>query len=234
VGTAKYKVNFIGNYKGTAAISGEFAINAVALSDTTEGLEITVPDKVYTKAGIYKSVPYVSIDGVALKSSDYTVTYYLDKELKTEMKGKSTVSLGADETSATVWVKIVGKGNYLSADANAYATASYEVSPATDKFDLSKAVITFEGGAKTVKAEYTGKAVEPTVTIGKGKNAKEVPAGSYEVIYVNNVNKGKATVVVVPAAGSTECVGSKTATFSIVAQKVSASLLENLFSKLTQ
>jgi hypothetical protein len=242
VGTAKYKVNFLGNYKGTAAISGEFVVNPVALDNRTvgsetDGLEITVPDKIYTKSGIYKSAPYVSINGVALKSSDYTVTYYLDETLQTEMKGANKVTLGADETSKTVWVKIVGKGNYRVDNAELYATASYKVYSNSGEgvIDLSKAVITFADGKTTTKAEYTGKKVEPTVVVkdGKGSDAKEISAASYEVVYVNNVNKGKATVVIKPAENS-KCVGSKTATFSIVAQKLSSTLLDNLLGKNTQ
>jgi uncharacterized repeat protein (TIGR02543 family) len=239
-GTAKYKVNFLGNYKGTAAISGQFEVNRVTLSDKTEGLEITVPDKVYKKAGIYKSAPYVTINGVALKSSDYTVTYYLDEKLETEMKGKSTVSIPASDTSATVWVKIVGKGNYLSDDATAYAKASYQVrsQSGADTVDLSKARITIKDGQKKLtKTEYTGKEIEPTVVV-EVKNGKkwdivpEISEGSttanYTVTYVNNVNKGKATVVV---TGAGNYVGSKTATFSIVAKNVKnlTDLLKDLF-----
>jgi hypothetical protein len=183
----------------------------------------------------------VTINGVALKSSDYTVTYYLDKELKTEMKGKSTVSIPASDTSATVWVKIVGKGNYLSADASAYAKASYQVrsQSGADTVDLSKARITIkdEKGTKLTKAEYTGKEIEPAVVV-EVKNGKqwvtvpEISKGSttanYTVTYVNNVNKGKATVVV---TGAGNYVGSKTATFSIVAKNVKnlTDLMKDLF-----
>jgi hypothetical protein len=136
-------------------------------------------------------------------------------------------------------VKITGKlnGNYAG-DTTQYATTSYQVWSAADKVDLSKARITFKNGEnKLTKAEYTGNEVEPTVVVEvkNGKKWETVPQtveGSaelnYTVEYVNNVNKGKATVVV---TGTGKYVGSKTATFSIVAQKVKNSLLSSLFHK---
>jgi hypothetical protein len=238
---AKYTITFLGNYKGSKAVSGTFKITPVTLNDETEGLKIAAADKVYKKAGIYKSAPYVSINGVALKASDYTVSYYLDDQYTQEMKsgkGGYKVDLNGN-SSQTIYVKITGKlnGNYAG-DTTQYATTSYQVWSAADKVDLSKARITFKDGEnKLTKAEYTGNEVEPMVVVEvkNGKKWETVPQtveGSaelnYTVEYVNNVNKGKATVVV---TGTGNYVGSKTATFSIVAQKVKNSLLSSLFHK---
>ncbi|MDE6699487.1 MAG: hypothetical protein K2K10_00505, partial [Acetatifactor sp.] len=53
----------------------------------------------------------------------------------------------------------------------------------------------------------------------------------YTVVYVNNKNKGKATVIITAAEDSTKYVGSKTAKFSIVAKslKTLPDLMSNLF-----
>ena len=59
---AKYTVTFLGNYKGS---------KAALLSNATAGLKIVVADKSYKNPGLYKSAPYVTINSVMLKSSDY-------------------------------------------------------------------------------------------------------------------------------------------------------------------
>ena len=145
VGTAKYTIKFMGNYKGSAPVKGEFTIKATSLSNATPGIKIVVGDKVYGgKANTYKSVPLISIDGVALKASDYTATYYKDAELTNQIIGKNKVSLGEDEESATIYVKIVGKKNYASSNGE-YATAKYKVTKKAT-YDLSKAKVSFWNG----------------------------------------------------------------------------------------
>ncbi|MDE7114481.1 MAG: hypothetical protein K2O57_09910, partial [Acetatifactor sp.] len=157
---AKYTVTFLGNYKGSAAIKKTFEITAASLKDLEDAGELTAisADKAYTKPAIIKSAPYVLVNGVALKSSDYTVKYYLNEEMTTEMKGKDKVTLGADETSKTVWVKITGKKNY-----SGEVTTSYDVLSTTGKTDISKAKITVKdsAGKKQSKVEYSGEAVYP-------------------------------------------------------------------------
>lgn len=233
VGTAKYTVTFLGNYKGSTPVKGgTFKINPAPLSDDLDGLKIVAGDKVYSgKPNVYKSIPLVSVDGVLLKKSDYTVTYYKDAQMKDEITGKNKVALEDGQDSVTVYVKLVGKGNYVASNG-AYATATYEVckKPAND---LSKARVTFvdASGNKLTKAEYTGNEIEPAVKveIKNGKTWTEVPADKYEVTYFNNVNKGTASVVV--TATGEDYAGSKTAKFKIVAKNLKSlsDLLKDLF-----
>jgi len=233
VGTAKYTVTFLGNYKGSTPVKGgTFKIHPAPLSDDLDGLKIVAGDKVYSgKPNVYKSIPLVSVDGVLLKKSDYTVTYYKDAQMKDEITGKNKVALEDGQDSVTVYVKLVGKGNYVASNG-AYATATYEVckKPAND---LSKARVTFKdaSGNKLTKAEYTGNEIEPAVKveIKNGKTWTEVPADKYEVTYFNNVNKGTASVVV--TATGEEYAGSKTAKFKIVAKNLKSlsDLLKDLF-----
>ena len=231
---AKFTVTGIGNYKGSKAANNKFTINAVVLnnnknSGSTEGLKIISKDMVFKKAGVYKSAPYVDLDGVTLKRSDYTVSYYLDDPRDNPsprvMDSHNKVTAG----DTTVWVKVVGKGNYKSDDNTCYAVGSYKVCAKPDTgIDLSKAKISFKDSKGTAikKTEYTGNPidgdnikVEVTCKVN-GQNKVLEENKDYTVEFVNNVNKGKATVIIKGAEGQTAYVGSKTATFSIVARKL--------------
>jgi hypothetical protein len=225
VGTAKYTVSFLGNYKGSKAVSGTFEIHAASLSNG----KVAAGDKIYTgKSGTYVSKPIVTLNGVALKASDYTVRYYQDADRTQEITGKSKLTLPDGAPSATVYVEVSGKGNYAGNDSVAVGT--YQVCRKSESMtDLSKARVTFweekqTGGrtelVKLTKAEYTGSAQTPIVLVEykDGNEWKTVPEEQYEVTYTNNVEKGKATVVV--NGTGTGFVGSKTAAFSITARNV--------------
>ncbi len=77
-----------------------------------------------------------------------------------------------------------------------------------------------ENDKKLTKVQYTGEELEPAVKVElkNGKNWEVVPADQYEVSYVNNVNKGRATAVI--TADSDVYVSGKTANFNIVAQSL--------------
>lgn len=242
-GSAKAKANitFIGNYKGCPKKPLLFSITPATISKDT--VTVFAADKIFKNKGIYKSVPsviYEDADGAKtlLKKSDYDVKYYLDKDCTDakEMKGGTKV-----ETANTpVYVKVTGKGNYATPSDKPVAIGEYKVCELGTKQDLSKAKVEFGKKGTTADAftkvnsiEYTGKAITfnnddsdyvTKVTIGKGKNATVVSSDKYTVkYYANNINKGTATIVIVPTdAGSAEFIGGKTATFKIVAQKVPA------------
>ena len=227
-GTAKYTITFLGNYKGTKAVKGSFTIVPAGLSELYRAGEaqIMIGDKAYTgKAGTYVSAPIIRIGDTLLKKSDYTCTYYADEGLQNPVGKGNLISLTDDQPYATVYVKIFGKGNYAENAAagnttDGYLVLTYQVRKAT--YDLSKAKVTVVDAnqKKLSRVEYTGQAIEPAVvvTIGSGKNMVTVPADQYVVTYAGNVNKGKATVIV--NGTSDACVGSKTATFTIVSGKL--------------
>lgn len=206
---AKFTISFLGNYKGIQKQTRIFAIEKAELGDST----VIIPDAVYKKTpGIYKSVPYVieSETGRLIKASNYTVTYYTDPARNMEMKGKNKVAAGD-----TVYVKLEAKpnSNYKSVKP---LVKTYQVANA---IDLSKAKISFmsaETGTSTKSAEYTGQKItdhEIKVLVnGKPADADMI------VTYANNIDKGKATVIVT-GTGKPECryTGCKKATFQIVA-----------------
>ncbi len=228
---AKYTVQFTGNYKGSTPVKGTFTIYPAPLSDKLSGLEIIVGDKAYTgKPDVYASKPIVMVGGVLLKTSDYTVTYYKDAKLTEQISGKNKVFMADGEDSVTVYVKLVGKGNYAPSNEE-YATAEYQVCK-TPAYDLDKARVTlWDGDKKLTKAEYTGLAIEPAVRVEVkiGKTWTEVPADKYEVYYSNNVNKGTASVTI--TATGEDYAGSKTAKFKIAAKNLKSlkDLLKDLF-----
>ncbi|MCM1113635.1 MAG: GDSL-type esterase/lipase family protein [Muribaculum sp.] len=237
--SAKYTITFLGNYKGSAAIKNQtFTVLAADLAamESDGSLSVKSADKAYTKKGQYKSAPYVLVDGVLLKSSEYSVKYYLDPataESRTEMKGK--IELGEGEDSKTVYVAVTGKKNYTGTVETQYEVKKHEAGKTTD---ISKATITLkdQDGNKQSKMEYTGEAVYPgQIAIKVNKDTAEVvltpdASGSWDndnfaVEFVNNIEKGKATVII---TGKGDYVGSKTATFNVVAQKIKSDIWSNL------
>ncbi len=220
---ATCKISFIGNYKGSKALVRKFNITAAVMDDVdkiNESVSVAVADMVYTgKPGAYKSIPYVTVNGVLLKSSDYNVSYYKDVDRSQVIDGKtasSSVDL-TDSDKQTVYMKIEGKGNY-----EGILTAQYDVYKLIEgTIDLSKAKVTIVGGNKV---EYTGEGVAPDIEIkyksDSGWKTIDVDdIGTYiTVTYINNVNKGKATVMV--NGNGDRYVGSKTATFNVVSKSM--------------
>lgn len=224
---AKFTVSFIGNYKGRKSVPKTFRIEPAVFNASV--LTVVASDMIYKKPGKYVSAPIVTANGVLLGSKDYTVTYWIgDKEI-------TNVRDLRPEADIT-WVDIVikGKGNYESAEIK--VPDCYSVRKVgTGIYDLSQAKITMKGNIKKAipAQEYTGSGVEPAIDLwikvdGVWKTASEIGLtadSDYTVSYVNNVSRGKGTVVV--RSLSTRTAGSKSAKFTIGQSKLS-SLIERL------
>ncbi len=212
VGTGKYAVSFIGNYAGHASISNKlFSIKAAPF----EGAKAKSADLIYTKPGKYLSAPMVSIDKVQLSAKDYSVRYF---DGDTELTSKSRLTLDSDTTAKEITVKVTGKGNYQSQEI----TTTYSVHKADSTVvNLTKVkIVAKEKNSKgkdvaVGKQEYTGKSIRPEirVLIKQGKVWTEVPRNVYSVNYINNVNRGKATIII--TGDGTNSVGSKKVNFTI-------------------
>ena len=184
----------------------------------------------YTKAGKYLAAPYVNVNGVVVAKGDYNVTYKINGN--DISKAKIDDSYFAD--SNVVKVDVTIDFNKKTPKFTGTLETSYDIVKAEgyDKTrDLSKAKITIidsETGKKTTNLLYTGQPVELggryklTVTFGNGKNAVTLVEGAdFEIIkesYSNNVNKGKATVVINAKDGS-GYFGSKVISFNITNNK---------------
>ena len=171
-----------------------------------------------------KSVPYVSIDGIQLKqNTDYTVTYwYKDQQIN-----PNKIKFDANEEVHEITVKITGKGNYLGETLETGYTVK-KLKAQMTAVDLTKAKIYAKGTKKAVSNQlYTGEGLEPEIDVYVkiGKTWTKVDESLYTVTYVNNIERGKARILV---NGDGEgAIGSKTGTFKIV--KWQFSLLNLLF-----
>ncbi len=225
IGTARYNITFLGNYKGIKGLdrqTGTFAITAAELSG--QNWQAAALDKVYRKPGIYKTKVYVSVDRVLLKPADYTVTYELSDG--TEMKGANKLDL--DKVSGTVTVRIRGKGNYAG---EGEILTSYEVRPKVQgQIDLSNAKLTVveENTAQRLRSvQYDGTVKKPQllIQVKDGRSYRELSREEYDALaphitYVNNLNKGKATVIV--NGDGVLFTGSKSAAFTIAQRNLTA------------
>lgn len=237
---ATYTITFMGNYKGKYK-SEKFSITPAALASDTQGIRVDIPDKLGAKAAVYKSTPYVTIGGVLVNASEYKVEYFVDEECTKPVDNKTNKITPADD-GTDVFVKITSKGkNFAVAEADKELKGSFKVWKTPDKTkDISKAKITFhetKGAAKKVtKVDYQGIEVYPTVIkVVMGTTPYEIEiteddikdgkleateAFPFECTFVNNINKGKATVIVKPGNGNDTFKGGKTATYSIAARKL--------------
>ncbi len=223
VGTGKYTVTFLGNYKGHAAIKNQtFAIKAASFAKATAVCE----DKIYTKPGKYLSAPMVMVGSSLLSAGDYTAKYYdgeYSDSKEITAKNKLKTELAEGEKSREIIVVITGKGNYQGQRI----FASYKVVRADDTvINLSKAkIVSRDKDAKgkdvaVPTQAYTGGRIEPEirVLVKKGKSWEEVDASAYAVTYVNNVKCGSATVIV--TGNGDGAVGSASGKFKIAARSV--------------
>ncbi|MCR5503274.1 MAG: InlB B-repeat-containing protein, partial [Lachnospiraceae bacterium] len=212
VGPGKYTVSFIGNYKRKATASGTFQIDRAAFA-----VSVRTADMTYKKKGKYHAKVFVTDGDTLLKQGrDYTVSYFTDEACTVPLSPNYTL----EGDSATLYVKVTGKGNYAAGDR----TESYHLYKLTSSrtVDLSKARIVDAATGKKIKTQtYTGRQVEPhiKVQVKTGKKWKDLDATQYDVTFINNVKKGKATVLVNAKGGRT--VGSKTASYSIASRSFS-------------
>ncbi|MCR5178711.1 MAG: leucine-rich repeat protein [Lachnospiraceae bacterium] len=214
---ASYSVKFCGNYKGHTGITDQkFAVEAASFADAS----VVLADMIYKKAGKYISAPFVSKDGVRLSSKDYSVKYY---DGNTEITKKTKISLDEGAQSKEITVKVTGKRNYK----NEELTATYSiVKPGSGQISLSGAkIVALEKNSRGKdiaigKQEYSGEEIKPALRgiIKNGNTWTELPADSYSITYINNVETGKATVLI--TGNGVDAVGSKKATFAITAKDI--------------
>ncbi len=213
VGTGKVIVKYIGNYKGVKSESREFTITKASLNAGNSTL--ICRDTVYVKKGKYNTDVYVDVDHVALSGKDYKVTYAIGSRDITKASVDETMLTG-DNTEVSVTVKL--KGNYEGT-----LTGKYLISKADETKSLSKSKvkITDKAGTNVAKFPFTGAPVEITgdhilkVTLDN----KVLDPSCYTVSYSNNLEKGKAAVIINAKPGS-GYYGSKVVKFGIVKGKI--------------
>lgn len=185
---AEIIVKFNGNYKGTADQTVKFTIAKVDLGD------ISIPD-VAVKKGSEPKFKLVTDTGLTVPAKAYSIAYDVT-DIKKAEPGEYTATFTPGDTtnyegSQTATVTVIGKSDKNRDLANGNLKLEY------------------------TSAVWTGKAIEPTVTVTDSAKATVDPS-KYEVSYLNNTAVGKATVIVTANDSSEDgYVGSKTATFTI-------------------
>ena len=251
---AGLKVTFLGSYKGSSAVQKTFKIVPAELSPANTA--VTVPDKVYNRAGqAYKSVPIVTVDGAAIKASNYTVSYAWatasdaadDTKYVEDNKVKVTIAEG--DSWAKVKVKVTPKaaGSYGLAEG-AVLEGAYYVRKKDNAVNLTKAKVTFfdKAGTQLRWLEYNGNTFyTPAGNNAEAENAPDGPnavyvrvmvSGAvvdpslYDVAWTNATAKGKATVVIRGTGEATEkgmAVGSKNQAVAIRAMALKGKTLKS-------
>ena len=172
-----------GNFKGT--LSKNFTITSKALNDENAPVTLTVADKGFVnKAGKYISKPTLTdSDGKKLiAGKDYEKEIIYSLEDGTPLTNESIVEAGTN-----IKVNVIGKGAYYGELETTYQITEY---------DFSKAKV------KITPKVYTGNPItldkdDITVRIGKDTLIYGI---DYEVIedsYINNKNKGTASVTII-------------------------------------
>ncbi|MBR6258384.1 MAG: hypothetical protein IKR23_13595 [Lachnospiraceae bacterium] len=200
IGVGKYTVNFIGNYKGRSKYTGSFNIKAASLET---GAYIRIPDMAYLKEGKYYATPYVIKDDRQVAASQLDVRYFINGKERDKGTKISEADFGGKE-ELKIDVEVSGKKNY-----EGKICGSYMIKKTDKDHDISKAAVTIINkttGKKVTVYTYTGSPItvggddEIRVTIGKEKTV--LTAGKdYEIEYANNVNKGKAVILIKGTGG---------------------------------
>jgi uncharacterized repeat protein (TIGR02543 family) len=223
-GTAFYTITFIDDFKGLPTIKNQtFTIDPPSFGDSNNVTAVSA-DKLVKNSGAYKSAPVVTYMGTTVAKNEYNVKYYIDGK---EIKGNKL-----DVTaSTTVTVKIKSTGKTFANDNNEYEVCTYTVwnSAAAGVTDISKVIKKINITTDTSKTTYTGDEIKPiagsdiTITTKDGKEIKDKDfTNNFDVEYYNNINIGKATVLIKAKPDNTAgYIGSKTATFQITKPELS-------------
>lgn len=205
--------NFTGNTKSTPV---KFTIVQADLGEYTV---LDVTDVLYKDAkGNY--VPKFTLKdlttGKALaKKTDYSATYSYEifDESSQSYVPFDGEKVAAPESRTKMRITVTGAGCYKGSIEGTYEI--YRMNIASVKV------------GKIPSQVYTSRAIEPEldITVKEGKVYVPLSAENYDIVYVNNVNKGTATAYIY---GKGAYGGEKKVTFKITSQKMT--WWESLFS----
>lgn len=230
VAKLKFMGNFKGAYKGANSKKLYFQVRPADIA----AAEVKAADKVLADAKAVKLAPvfFAEMNGRALKSRDYRVTKLVvgSKVYGAKDRIKASDLGGLKSVSAQIFLE--GQGNYCGTVSGEFMLKDISGPGGSAAVDLSKAKVKLvdASGKKLGKQAYTGDRVylpadcrmELTVKYaGKSYTLKE--GIDFERIlkedYVNNVEKGKAYVLIrgmgEAGAGELHCYGAKSISFNI-------------------
>ncbi|MBR0529996.1 MAG: leucine-rich repeat protein [Ruminococcus sp.] len=180
-------VTITGKGKYTGSASKSFTITAKKLSNCSMTLSGT--SFTYTGSAIQPTVTIKNGSTTLVNGTDYTLSY------------SNNTAVGTATVTAT------GKGKYTGTLSKTFTIS------AKNATNINGCTITLSG----TSFEYTGSAIQPTVTIKNGSTTL-VNGTDYTLSYSNNTNVGTATVT---ATGKGNYTGTISKTFTITAKKIS-------------
>lgn len=181
VGTAKVTATGKGNYQGS--INGSYTIEALSLQSTDVTID-AIPDESYT-GGEHRPVPVVRLNGNAIDSSNYTVTY------------ANNIAVG------TATVTITGKNNFKDTKQTTFKINPKTLANLTYTLGGLTCTPTSAAGTSYV-AEYTtsynGLYQRPPVQVYDG-GVLLTEGTDYRVTYSGNLNAGTASANIIGLGG---------------------------------
>lgn len=209
--SAKAKVTFTGNYKGTPAVTKPFKIDQAPFNGGM--VSVSAASLVYLKPGKLNPEIVVTYGDTLLENKkDYT--FKLFDESKQDITGKKQTFTDS-QLPKTITVAATGKGRF---DSTVSECSFVLRALPENSYDLTSAKILAQSTNKVLKTvDYTGKEVRPAIDVmakKKGSSTYEiVPPAYYSVKYYNNVNRGKAKLVI--TGDNEKAFGSKAGQFTI-------------------
>ena len=172
VGTARVTATGKGNYQGS--INGSYTIEALSLQSSDVAID-AIPDESYT-GGEHRPVPVVRLNGNAIDSSNYTVTY------------ANNIAVG------TATVTITGKNNFKDTKQTTFKINPKTLANLTYTLGGLTCTPTSSAGTSYVaeySASYNGLYQRPPVQVYD--NGVVLTEGTdYRVIYNSNLKAGTA------------------------------------------
>ncbi|MCR5145583.1 MAG: fibronectin type III domain-containing protein [Lachnospiraceae bacterium] len=211
VPASNYSIAYICEYPGNCSVSvigndyltGTTSVNVAVVGNLNDVQVVGLRD-------------YYDYTGSAIKPTNFVVTYngnVLTNGTDYEIAYGENNSIG--DTSGTIVIKNI--------NSNPYFTGSKAVTFPI-KYDLAN--VTVSGVEPSYP--YTGTQYKPAVTV-TGADGNPVPSDKYKIEYGENINAGKGSVTVSPAAGQENAVtGSKTVEFDIVGLDISAATISDV------
>ncbi|MBR5419765.1 MAG: leucine-rich repeat protein [Lachnospiraceae bacterium] len=219
---ASCNFRFIGNFKGAKKAKKRFAIKRADL----ENAQIYVGDMKYTGPGKYRSKPVVIQNGEVVPQGEYQLMYLDGSD--SELSGRLTLAPGEERL---IRVKVVGKNKKYTGQCG---FAEYRIRNNSVLTDISgsKLKLSSRYGAGIIKnVQYNGRPIIFSTDYDKRQAdlmlwlkkdysyMSEEIERHFEVVYADNVEPGKATVLLIPL-DSEEYSGICKGTFRIKKKKL--------------
>lgn len=214
VGTATVTITGKGNYTGKATTT--FNIVPKNIADTN----IEYQDAMIATNKNLKPLTKITYNGIKLGTKDYKAEYYLLDESGNRTGEARTAAKEAGDYELVITGlhdAETNKGNFTGS-----TTKKIKIYAKDSVTYIKNTTITFPDNKKSYSEVYTGKAIEPVMTVTpKGSNKTPLTLGTeYTVSYDNQVEVGTASVTItgVPEKGY---IGSVTKTYKITGVKLS-------------